>query len=253
KQAAASMLLTLESFHQNHPKNKQLLTLLSRSYANYAFGFSEENMLRFKDNNDDKYKDSRERALRFYKRGRDYGLDALKQNHNFKAASEGSLDEFEVALQKFGKKQISTLFWTGFNWGGWINLNLDDPMEIIDLPRVQAIMNRVISLDETFYNGAAHTFFGVIAAARPTMLGGNPESAKKSFDRAIEITDGKYLMTKVLYAQFYAFQIQSRELFVSLLKEVIKAPDDLFPKQQLANQMAKTRAHLLMGKIDDYF
>lgn len=253
KQAAAAMLLSLEAFHQNHPDNKKLLTLMSQAYANYAFGFSEEGMLRYKDTDADLYKENFDRALRFYTRGKNSGLDALSRKPAFKKAQNKGFGDFEKSLKSFSKRQISTLFWTGFNWGALINLKLDDPTAIAQLPKAQAVMNRVIELDEAYYYGAAHTFFGVLAAARPQMLGGSPKEALKHFERAIEITGGKYLMSKVLFAQFYAVQIQDRALFIKLLNEVISAPFDILPEQQLANQIAKTRASLLLKRINKYF
>lgn len=253
RQAAASMLLSLEAFHENHPSNKKLLTLMSQSYANYAFGFSEGDMLRYKGKNEKRYNDARARALRFYSRGKQYGLTAMQQKSAFKKAITSNLTDFEKSLKVFHKKDVPTLFWTGFNWGGWINLNLDDPNEIAKLARAQAIMERAIELDETFYYGSAHTFFGALASARPKMLGGDPELGKKHFEKALEISNNKYLMSKVLYAQFYAVQIQDKELFTKLLNEVVESPEDILPEQRLANQIAKTRAKLLLERIEEYF
>ncbi|GAG59489.1 unnamed protein product, partial [marine sediment metagenome] len=52
-------------------------------------------------------------------------------------------------------------------------LNLDNPRAIFDLPKVEALMKRVLELDETYYFAGAHLFFGSLFAARPAMFGGN--------------------------------------------------------------------------------
>ena len=43
-----TMIKMIESFHYDNPNNKTLSVLLTRSYAKYAFGFLECNMLRYR-------------------------------------------------------------------------------------------------------------------------------------------------------------------------------------------------------------
>lgn len=252
-QASLSSLKMLEGMQRSNPNDSTILFMLTRSFASYTFGFIENEMLEAKGAHPDLEKTATDRARRFYGRGKKFGLQLLSKNGSFRKGLEGSLDLFQKSLKSFGKKDVPALFWTAFNWGSLINLSKDSPEAIAELPRVEAVMKRVLELDPDYYYAAPHQFFGVIHAARPKMLGGQPQEAKKEFELALEKTQGKLLMIKVLYAQYYAVQIQDRQLYRRLLQEVANADGAIFPEQRLANELAKRRALILLKKEKLFF
>jgi len=247
-----SLILTLEVFAKGNPKDKRLAALLARSYGQYAFGFLEEDMIRFKDSDKTAYQKSFDRADLFYQRGKEYGLLALWPGKEQERVLTLSLDEFKKGLAKFGKHDVPALFWAAFCWGNWLNLHRDDPGAFIDVPRVEAMAQRILELNPSYYYGSAHSFLGSIASARPQMLGGSIERAREEFDAALKIDD-RYLMTKVLYAQFFAVQAQDSALFEKLLTQVENGDAKALPEQRLANELAKRRAALLLEKRKKYF
>jgi hypothetical protein len=85
------------------------------------------------------------------------------------------------------------------------------------------------------------------------MLGGDPDKARKHFEQALKITEGKYLLVSFLYARTYAVQNQDIDLFTAQLKKVLEASYDVFPEQRLANQIAKRKAAALFREIDELF
>ena len=87
----------------------------------------------------------------------------------------------------------------------------------------------------------------VIAASRPQMLGGDPELAHKELTQAMDIAPD-YLMTKVLYAQYYARQVNDARLFRQALTEVMAADPTTLEDQVLANTLAQRRAKILLEK-----
>ena len=253
-QASLASLKTLEGLHKANPKDSKILLLLTRSFGAYTFAFTENDILEAKGNSESVEKLASDRAKRFYGRGKNYGILLLSKNKTFeKALNGGSADDFKNALQSFGKNDVPALFWTAFNWGSLVNFSKDSPDAIVELPRIEAMMKRVIELDETYYYGGPQMFMGGFYAAKPKMLGGQPEEAKKAFDRALEINQGKFLMTKVAYAQFYAVQTQDKALFENLLKEVLDADVTILPAQRLGNELAKRRADLLLKKEKLFF
>jgi hypothetical protein len=145
------------------------------------------------------------------------------------------------------------LFWTGFSWGGLANFSKDSPDSIVEIPRIEALMKRVKELDDNYYYGGPHLFLGALYASRSKMLGGQPEEAQKEFESAIAESHGKFLMAKVLYAQYYGVQTQNRGLFESSLKEVVAADAAALPEQRLANELAKRRADMLLRKEKMFF
>lgn len=252
-QASLASLKTLEAMQRSNPNDSTTLFLLAKSFGAYTFGFVENDILEAKGNNEAFEKLATERAKRFYGRGKKFGLMLLSKNGSFKKALVGPLDDFKGALNKFGKKDVPALFWTAFNWGNLINFSKDSPEAIVELPKVEALMRRVIELDDTYNYSGPHLFLGAFYASRPPMLGGQPEEAKKEFELAIDQTGGKYYMSKVLYAQFYAVQTQNKGLFESLLKEVIAADPAVMPEQRLANEIAIRRAQILIQKEKLFF
>lgn len=248
-----TMIKMVESFHYDNPKNKNYLNLLSRSYANYAFGFLEWNMERYKDVDQAKYELNLARAKDFYTKGKEYGLKILNRNAGFEKAFNKDLDTFKKALKGLSRRYLPALTWTAFNWGSYINLNKDSPLAIALFPKVEAMMYRVLELDEYYNYGLPHLFFGVSFGSRPQMFGGNPTKSKEHFEKALKAYKRKFLMSQLMYAKTYAVQTQDRELFESLLNEILEAPNDILPEQRLANEIAKRRAEWLLTQADLLF
>ncbi|MFC1563007.1 TRAP transporter TatT component family protein [candidate division KSB1 bacterium] len=239
EKSAPANLKLLEGVIKGDPENGKLLLSAAKGFAAYAMAFLED--------------EDKERAKLFYERGKDYGLRILLKKKQFRDAYSEDLDTFNNALKSFGRDDVPALFWTGFSWGNWINLSLDSPEALVDFPKMESIMKRVLELDETYYYGGVHLFFGTLYGSRPRMFGGNIEKAKEHFDKSIEISKGKFLLNYVYKASFYAVPNMEKTLFESLLKKVINAQPDILPEQRLVNEVAKAKAEKLLVQIDEYF
>jgi hypothetical protein len=64
---------------------------------------------------------------------------------------------------------------------------------------------------------------------------------------------GKFLMTDVYYAQYYARQTLNRDLFVSTLKRVLETPAAIEPDLTLANTLAQQKAKRLLDQVNEFF
>ena len=213
--------------------------LAAEGFGGYAFLFVED--------------EDPQRAKGLYIRGRDHALAGLAVQSVFQGLKDQPIDLFEARLKKAVKTDVPDIFWAAFNWGGMINLSKDDAAALSELPKVVLMMKRVYELDPSFNFGGADLFFGVYYASRPPMLGGDPAKAKTHFEWATKISHGKYLMTHVLKARWYAVAVQDRELFVQLLKKVASSPSGTLPEARLTDEAAKRKGAALMEKIDDYF
>ena len=138
-------------------------------------------------------------------------------------------------------------------WAGWLMLNLDNLQAFADISRVEAILQRTLELDESYHYAGPHLLLGAFYGGRPKLLGGNPDKARNHFDQSLKLTRNKFLMAKVIYAKTYAVQMQDSALFKKLLGEVLDAPIDFLPGQQLANAVAKQKAQKLLESADDLF
>lgn len=182
-----------------------------------------------------------------------YALDALCLSD--KALCEIrklSLDEFKERLEALEKKDVALIYTAGTTWAGWIQAHSDDWNAVADMPRVEALMQRVLVLDEAYQGGAAHLYLGGLATVLPPALGGRPEVGKIHFEKAIALSQGHNLMAKVVYAKSYARGVFDRELHDRLLNEVLSA-DPRYPGWTLGNTLARQEAAALLKSADDFF
>lgn len=238
KDAMASQLKLLEVLLKNEPGNATLLHLASEGFGGYAFLFVEDAQP--------------ERAKEFYRRGRDYGARLASKNSALAGLDQVPLSALGEKLQRAGKDDVPGLFWTAYNWAGFINLSKDSPDAVAALPKAAAIMRRVEELSPGYYHGGPSLFLGTYFSALPRMLGGDPAKSKQYFETAIRQTQGHFLIADVLYAQYYAVAIQDPALFKTLDEQVLRSTDET-PDVRLANEVAKLKAKRLMEKSNDLF
>lgn len=161
--------------------------------------------------------------------------------------------EFDAFVAWVGDQDdVDALFVLASNWAGYVQSNSEDWNAVAELARVRVLFDRILELDETVEQGAAHIYLGVLDTLVPPAMGGRPEDGRAHFERAIEISDGAHLTAKVLYAEQYARLIFDRELHDALLEEVISA-DPRAPGLTLANVLAQRDAEALLASADDYF
>ncbi len=251
--AGLALLKTLEVFSYHNPSNTKYKVLLAKNYATYAFGFLENKLYAYEGTYPERYAHILARTKLFYDRGKNYGLSVLTKNASFAKALKEDQERFAKVVRRVGRGKMPALFWTAFAWGGYINWSKDDPTAIISLGKVERIMARAAELNNTYFYGGPHLFFGVYYGSRPEMLGGNKQKSQEEFEKAIKISHGRFLFAKVLYAQFYAVQAQDRGLFDRLLREVITTDVNVLPEQRLGNILAQQRAQTLLGKANSLF
>ena len=149
-------------------------------------------------------------------------------------------------------EDITYLYGYAVAWTGWIQANSGDWNAIGQLARVKLMMARVLELDETWDRGGAHLYLGGLETILPASMGGRPDLGKIHFEKAIQLADGKFLMTKVVYAEQYAKLMFDKVLHDRLLNEVIQA-DPNFDGMTLTNRIAQERAVVLLADGEEYF
>ncbi len=234
--------------------NTGLIVKTARAHSSYS-GFIEDKMEDAEIAGDmETAEEMRARAIDRYKRSEAYAFKALaKSNKTFNEARTVDLDVFEKALQKLKKKDVEPLFWAAYAMGRGISLQKDDPMQVIDLARVELMMRRVLELDETFYYGGAHLFYAVYYGDRSVSIGGDPEKAKEHIAHVDRINDGKFLMSKFYLARYYAYPKQDLKLYTRALQEVLDAPSDIYPGEEAATSLTKSRAKRWLAQADVLF
>jgi hypothetical protein len=230
-------LLLIDGLIQGDPRSDGLLLAGSNLYGAYAGGFVAEP----------------ERAQRLSKRSFDYAKKATcLRNERLCAAMGQPFEAFAAAVADTKEKDLDVLYGLASAWAGRIQQNSGDWNAIADIPKVQALFDRVIALDANYQEGQPYMYLGVLNSLRPASLGGTPELGKANFEKAIALSSGHNLMAKTLYAQYYARLVFDQELHDRLLHEVIAADPDA-PRLTLINTLAQQRAKALLESGKDYF
>ena len=239
RDALPGNLKLIDVLLKSEPDNERLLRLASQGYNSYALAFLEDS--------------DPERARAFYLRGRDHALKILRADERIAKALSAHPDELRAVLTATPASMVPAAFWAAFGWGSYIYLSLDNTDALADLPRAEALMQFVADNDSAYYYAGADLFLGMLYGSRSKMLGGDPAKSRMHFERALRITDRKFLMTQLYYARSYATQNLDEELFDTLLAEVESASLEILPENRLANAVAKQKAALLKAKKPELF
>lgn len=235
REGVPAYLLLIDSFLRSSPENENLL--LAASSLNGSFSiFADE-----------------ERAMLLTAKSLSYALKAAcirsERLCNFRSLG---FQEFQAVVDKMGLADVRVAYAIGVAWAGWIQANSDDWNAIAELGKVRYLMERVIILDETWENGGSHLYMGVLETILPAVAGGHPEKGRAHFEKALTLSEEKYLMTKVIYAEKYARLVFDKEIHDRLLTEVMSA-NPVVEGMTLTNRLAQERAKELLASSHEYF
>jgi hypothetical protein len=232
-----SWLLLIDGLIDGNPDNVGLLIAGARLYGAYSGGFIEDPA----------------RAQRLSTHAFDYArratcidLPALCKTF------DQPFEAFQAEVGKVGAKHVDTLYVLATTWAGRIQANSGDWKSIADIPRAQALLDRVVALDPNHRGGEPYMYLGVMTTLRPASLGGEPEKGKAYFEKALALSGGKNQMVRVLYAKQYARLVFDKDLHDRLLNEAIAA-DPHAPGLTLINVIAQAQAKQLLESGKDFF
>jgi len=230
-------LLLLEARLNGSPDSPSLRLSTARLTSTYAALFADD---------EGRYQRLNARALGHARAGaclaseRLCGLDRL------------DFDAFDERISQFEVDDLEPLYILATTWTGWIDANASDYGALGDLPRVERLLAWVADTDPDHDDGAVWLYLAVLNSQRPPAAGGQPEKARRYFERARDITGGENLLINVLMADSYARLTFDRELYVTLLREVIDS-DVSAPIYRLSNAVAKDRAETLYQQTEAIF
>lgn len=235
REGIPAYLLMIDSFLRGSPDSPDLLLAASR--LNGAFSVFTEG----------------ERSQILTTKSLDYALRAgCIENRDLCNLREEKFAAYQDVVDGLVEADVDSAYAIAVAWTSWIQANSDDWNAVAQLAKVKYLMERVIALNESYDNGGPHLYMGGLETVLPASMGGNPEKGKMHFERAITLSEGRFLMTKVIYAQNYARLVFDKELHDRLLDEVIAA-DPVVPDMTLTNMVAVEQAKALLADSDDYF
>ena len=251
--AGPGLIALLNGLALASPENPELRALQAELNFSYAFAFLEQS--------DPVW------ATAYYQKAQQAALAGLAGEDEDLAAELAKLPlaELEAALADADEEDaLPCLFWWAMARGAEVNLHRSDPERVTDLPRVDVVMEWVVSERPGFFHAGPHLYLGMRYLSLPESLGGEPEKGLGHLEKVLSATKDKHLLAKVIKAQFYApslaatpagasmeqvlaAQQRAWEAFYGGLSEVLAAPDDLWPEGALFNAVAKQRARELLS------
>ena len=268
KQAIPGALKTVENFWINSPDNPQLLALLTEGYCQYGTAFVEDDWEAAKMAKDvvaTEYHN--ERSSKIFTRCLNYALMGL--GDRWKKEIFGTPEQVAKLVKDTGKGKRFELMFAGLALGSMINHNLTRIEMIGYLDTVQQMLRRVIEMDgpnpkvcppqpaacpaSTAHLIMPYVAFGMLDTARGKALGGDPDKGKASFQKALDMTGGRFLLARTLMAYRYGIAANDRKFFHEQLKIVLETPPSVWPEQRLANEVAHRKARRYLAKEKELF
>lgn len=243
-------LKLIETLLAESPKHPGLLLAASSGFTEYSYAFVGQRVDETKEENLDRGDALKERARKLYLRAHAYGLRGLEARYpGFGAAVDG---DAAAALARIKKRDVPLLYWTAASLGLAISGSKDNPDMIARLPLVEALIQRVAALDETWGNGAVPEFLITIESARS---GVKKEELQKRmrqhFERALEISKGRDAGAFVSFAENACVPAQNAAEFKSMLEKALAVDTEGTPDNRLANLVAQRRARWLLAHMND--
>lgn len=237
RQAAPAYLVLIDGLIADAPDDGTLLQAGADLYSSYASAFVRD----------------KARSQRLAHRARDYGFRAMcAVDSAMCGVWSRPYPEFEDAVDGVDRDDVDALYSAAGAWATWIKANSADWSAVADKARVEAMIRRIVALDPTYRNGGPYLYLGVLATLIPEGLGGKPEEGRVAFERAIELSEGRNLMAKVLLARDYARLVFDRGLHDRLCREVLDAAVEE-PGLTLTNALAQEEAAALLASSEDWF
>ncbi|HEU0224779.1 MAG TPA: TRAP transporter TatT component family protein [Steroidobacteraceae bacterium] len=243
-------LKLMESVLASTPEHRGLLAATCAGFTQYAWAFVQQDADAVALEDSDRAWDSWNRARRLYLRARDYCL------RGFDAALPGFSAELRAgpatAVARAAASEMDLLYWTAASWAAAISLGKDDPELVAELPVVSALIDRALVLEEGWDRGAVHAFLVAYSMVRPDIAGDRETVARRHFDRAIELAQGRSAGPHLSWAESYCLPHEDRACFEQSLQAALAIDADAEPATRLANTVMQRRAAWLLAHADHW-
>ena len=257
--ALPGTLKTVEGFWVVTPGNTTLIDLLTEGYCQYGTGFVEDEVEQAKLRNDpEAVAYHQARATKMFVRCMNYAFKRLGKK--WQDELFGSNEQVEKILAKAGKGHRTPLMWVAIAMASAINNNKDRVEMIGYLDTAKMILRRVVEIDEKsgppkdkVLAALPHIALGMAYTGLDKSLGGDPDAADAHFAKAVELTEGKFLLASVLRARWVAYRKKDKKLFHDMLVKVLETDPSIWPEQRLANEIAHRRALRYLKQEEELF
>lgn len=251
REAAPFSLKLTDSLLEETPQHVGLLTAAAKNYTQYTYAFVQQEGEALEDTDIAAAQARYDRARKLYVRARDYATRGLEAAH---PGTNRALDADPAqALKDTTRTDVPLLYWSAVSTAAWIGVSRDSPAAVAQLPRVEALIDRALALDERFDDGAIHTFLISFESSRAHRPADPAGAARAHFQRAVELSHGTQAAPYVALAETVAVAAQDRAQFESLLKQALAIDVNRDRTHRLANVVMQRRARWLLSRTGQLF
>jgi hypothetical protein len=257
--AMPGVIMQSEALVAVSPDNPELLVGLAKTYVAYAYGWVQDEWEIADEKGQFERADRLEERVRLmYDRAAKLALRALRLRDDHDQLDEklatGKVEVVKAYLADVfkDKEDVGPLYYAGLAWGSTIANSGGDLAELAKAPVARLLLERSVELDPTYNDAGGLGVLASVEAMFPALFGGDPSKSKDLYEKAIALSDRKNHLILLGYARNYAVNTQNRELFLSLINEILSAPDtgtDL----RLSNKVARHRAERYIKHVDEWF
>jgi predicted anti-sigma-YlaC factor YlaD len=243
-------LKLIDSLLLEQPDHRGLLLAGARGYVLYAYAFVAAPTEQTSFGDFEAALSARQRARNLYLRAHRYAMRALEIDHpglgqalqREPMAAVGALDD--------ASRDVPAAYWSAAALGLAISSSRNEPALLARLPEVEALLERALTVDPGWNDGALHEFAIQLASG----AGGERGAAlEEHYRRARELSSDERASLHVTFAEAVAVPRQDRRLFVELLDRALAVNVDARPDERLLNIMAQDRARRLRDRVDELF
>lgn len=253
---AASGIMQLEALYELRPENEGLALSLVKSYMAYSYGWVADTAEVAAARDDFEEADHHQyRSYLMYTRAKKIAMKVMRLRDE---RWDDVLANGPEALRRHLKEEyddpeddLAPVYWLMMCWSSSVTSS-PDATEFTDMPFIKVLAQHVLDYDPGYEDAGALVFMGGLYGSYTRALGGNPEQAVQYFERALASTNRRNHIALVNYAKMYAVTYQDRELFVSLLMEVIESGDQ-GDRYRIGNKVARRRAERYLKQTDELF
>ncbi|HSI62944.1 MAG TPA: TRAP transporter TatT component family protein [Candidatus Saccharimonadia bacterium] len=240
-------LKMMESLLAETPKHKGLLLSTTSYFTQYGFAFIQQEADELEEKDLAAANEKRDRASRMFKRAWAYGMRGLEVDHpGFEKAFNANPRE---AVKQLTKADVPQLFWTAA--AGGLRIRADRPETVAEQPKVEALIDRALELDESYDKGVIHSFLIKYEMNRQGVKGEASKRARKHFARAVALSGGKDPSPYVSLAEAVSVPKQDAKEFEMLLNKALAIDVDAQPETRLSSTVMQRRARWLLARKDE--
>jgi predicted anti-sigma-YlaC factor YlaD len=243
-------LKLVESLLAENPKHKGLLLAAARGFTQYAYAFVQEDADEAEDTDRARAAALRARAAKLYVRARNYGLQGLEVKHkDFVARLKANPKD---AVRELKKSDVAMMYWTAISWAAALSAS-HDLMMLPEIPRFEALADRVVELDEAFDEGVIHGFLITYEMSRLNPKPDRIAIAKAHLDRNLALAAGHQAQPYVIYAESVLVAQKDKAGFQEMLRQALRVDINKWPEHRQLNLAMQRRARWLLSRTDKLF